>query len=62
MGGIKMMEVKAGNARYSRTIAKFSSLPLLLAHLALCPADNAGVNYFGLKLIVYVLIRDSLVR
>ena len=34
MGGIKMMEVKAGNARYSRTIAKFSSLPLLLAHLA----------------------------
>jgi len=29
-----MMEVKAGNARYSRTIAKFSSLPLLLAHLA----------------------------
>ena len=40
-----MIKVKAGNARNSRAIAKFS---------------NAEIDYFGLKLIVHVLIRGSL--
>ena len=39
-----MIKVKAGNARNSRAIAKFS---------------NAEIDYFGLKLIVHVLIRGS---
>ena len=42
----KMIKIKAGNARNSRAIAK---LP------------NAEIDYFGLKLIVHVLIRGSLV-
>ena len=42
-----MIKVKAGNARNSRAIAKFS---------------NAEIDYFGLKLIVHVLIRGSLVQ
>ena len=41
----KMIKVKAGNARNSRAIAKFS---------------NVEIDYFGLKLIVHVLIRGSL--
>ena len=41
-----MIKVKAGNARNSRAIAKFS---------------NVEIDYFGLKLIVHVLIRGSLV-
>ena len=40
-----MIKVKAGNARNSRAIAKFS---------------NVEIDYFGLKLIVHVLIRGSL--
>ena len=40
-----MIKVKAGNARNSRAIAKFS---------------NAEIDYFALKLIVHVLIRGSL--
>jgi hypothetical protein len=37
--------IKAGNERNSRAIAKFA---------------NAEIGYFGLKLIVHVLIRGSL--
>ena len=44
---VKMIKIKAGNARNSRAIAK---LP------------NAEVDYFRLKLIVHVLIRGSLVK
>ena len=40
-----MIKIKAGNERNSRAIAKFA---------------NAEIGYFGLKLIVHVLIRGSL--
>jgi len=40
-----MIKIKAGNERNSRAIAKFA---------------NAEIGYFGLKLIVHVLIKDSL--
>jgi hypothetical protein len=40
-----MIKIKAANERNSRAIAKFS---------------NAEIGYFGLKLIVHVLIRGSL--
>ncbi len=40
-----MIKIKAGNARNSTAIAKFS---------------NAEINHFKLKLIVHVLIRGSL--
>jgi hypothetical protein len=42
---IKAGKIKAGNERNSRAIAKFA---------------NAEIGYFGLKLIVHVLIRGSL--
>jgi hypothetical protein len=45
--GFKMIKIKAGNARNSTAIAKF---------------PNAEVGYFGLKLIVHVLIRGSLIK
>ena len=41
----KMIKIKAGNARNSTAIAKFS---------------NAEIDHFRLKLIVHVLIRGSL--
>jgi len=40
-----MIKIKAGNERNSRAISKFT---------------NAEIGYFGLKLIVHVLIRGSL--
>jgi hypothetical protein len=40
-----MIKIKAGNARNSTAIAKFS---------------NAEIDHFRLKLIVHVLIRGSL--
>ncbi len=41
-----MLKIKAGNERNSPAIAKFS---------------NEDIDYFGLKLVVHVLIRGSLV-
>ena len=85
-----MIEVKAGNARNSRVIAKFSRAPAPAhapylrpagkatapahapylrpagkatapAHAPyLRPAGNEEIDYFGLKLIVHVLIRGFL--
>jgi hypothetical protein len=46
----KMIKIKAGNARNSPAIAKPASIFL----------GNAEVDYFGLKLIVHVLISGSL--
>ncbi len=45
-----MVKFKARNARNSRAIAKPAFIFL----------GNAGIDYFGLKLSVHVLIRGSL--
>ena len=56
-----MIEVKAGNAGNSRAIVKFSRATAPACAPYLRPAGNTVINYFGLKLIVHVLIRGCLI-
>ena len=55
-----MIEVKAGNARNSRAIAKFSRATAPARAPYLRPAGNAEFNYFRLKLVIHILSRGCL--
>ena len=55
-----MIEVKAGNARNSRAIAKFFRAISPACSPYLRPAGKAEFNYFSLKLVVHVLSRGCL--
>ena len=55
-----MIQIKAENERNSGAIAEFfkASAPAHAPYLR--PAGNADMDYFGLKLVVHVLIGGSL--